>query len=144
MKWTLLLGVAAVALLVVAPMTMAADHAKGEKGKNMVRGEIKSIETNDTKAITGITLTVKAKEEGAAPETKVVKVTTDTKVQTFAKPAEGEKPTPKEGKIDDLKVGQRVSVKMTDDGASAATITIAPAGAGAHRHGEKKGKDKTE
>jgi len=131
MKWTLLLSVAAVALFVVAPMTMAADHAKGDKGKNMAGGEIKSIEKDS------ITLTVKAKEEGAEPTTKTIKITDATKVQTFDKPAEGEKPAPKAGKIEDLKVGQHVYVKLTDDG-SADTITIAPARAGGGKHGDKK------
>ena len=125
MKWTLLLGVAAVALFVVAPMAMGADHNKGDWGKNQVRGEIKSIDkTGD--AVTGITLTVKAKEEGADPETKAIKISDKTKVQTFGKPAEGEKPAPTPGKIDDLKAGLRVSVKLADDG-SADTITIVPA-----------------
>ena len=120
MKWTLLLGVAAVALFVLAPMAMAADHAKADAG---IRGAIKSIETSDAKVVTGITLTVKAKEEGADPETKVIKVTEKTKVQAFEKPAEGEKPAPKAGKIEDLKVGQRVYVKLAEDG-TADTITI--------------------
>jgi Rieske Fe-S protein len=126
MKLTLVLVVAALAMFVVAPTVFAADHAKGDKAKGAY-GEVTKIDTD------GKEITIKGKDDA---ETKI-KYTDATKVQIAQKPAEGEKPTPKEAKIDDVKVGTKIGVKLADDG-TAATITILPAGAG------KKAEKKTE
>lgn len=135
MRWTWMLWIAVAAMLVVAPVALAAKggdkgHAKG----TMVVGELTAV------AADSITVAAKAKEKGAAAESKTLKVTADTKVKIEKAPAaEGEKPTTENGKIEDLKVGQRVMVKCSEDGKTALGILVqAP---GAHKGGERGKKE---
>jgi len=138
MRWTWMLWIAVAAMLVVAPVALAADrggkggdkaHAKG----TMVGGELTAV------AADSITVAARAKEKGAAPESKTLAVTADTKVKIEKPPAaEGEKPKAEDGKIGDLKVGQRVMVKCSEDGKTALEILIPVPRA--HKGGDKGGK----
>jgi hypothetical protein len=128
-----MLWIAVAAMLVVAPVALAADgggkaHAKGTR----VSGELTAI----TDAKDSITVAARAKEKGAAPETKTIAVNTDTKVKVEEAPAkEGEKPKAKDGTVKDLAVGQRVMVKCSEDGKTALEILVqAPR---AHKGGKK-------
>ncbi|MBE3096780.1 MAG: hypothetical protein IMZ44_06565 [Planctomycetes bacterium] len=121
MRWTWMLWIAVAAVLVVAPVALAADHgAKG--GAKGTFGEIKSV---DIKNGTGtITIAVRGKEKGAT-EDKILGITTATKVKVEAAPAaEGEKPQAKEGTAADLVVGKRVMVKCSEDGKTALEIIV--------------------
>jgi len=131
MRWTWMLWIAVAAMLVVAPVALAAKggdkgHAKG----TMVVGELTAV-TADS-----ITVAAKAKEKGAAAESKTLKVTADTKVKIEKPPAAaGEKPTTEDGKVGDLKTGQKVMVKCSENGETALEIVVlAP---GAHKGGKK-------
>jgi len=131
MRWTWMLWIAVAAMLVVAPVALAAKggdkgHAKG----TMVVGELTAV-TADS-----ITVAAKAKEKGAAAESKTLAVTADTKVKIEKAPAaEGEKPTTEDGKIGDLKAGQKVMVKCTEDGKAALEIVVTVPRA--HKGGKK-------
>ena len=141
MRWTWMLWIAVAAMLVVAPVALAADrggkggdkaHAKGTG----VFGEIKSVDIKDGKGT--ITIAARGKEKGATEE-KTLAVTADTKVKIEKPPAaEGEKPKAEDGKIGDLKVGQRVMVKCSEDGKTALEILIPVPRA--HKGGDKGGK----
>jgi len=131
MRWTWMLWIAVAAMLVVAPVALAADHGgKGGAKGTRVFGELTAV------AADSITVAVKAKEKGAAAESKTLTVTADTKVKIEKAPAaEGEKPQAKDGTVGDLKVGQRVMVKCSEDGKTALEIhVLAP---GAHKGGKK-------
>lgn len=131
MRWTWMLWIAVAAMLVVAPVALAArggdkGHAKG----TMVVGELTAV-TADS-----ITVAVKAKEKGAAAESKTLAVTADTKVKIEKPPAAaGEKPKAEDGKVGDLKTGQKVMVKCSEDGKTALEIVVH--GSGEHKGGKK-------
>lgn len=122
MKRTWMLWIAVAAMLVVVPVALAADgggkaHAKGTG----VFGELTAVGEKE------ITVAVRAKEKGAAPESKVLAVNAETKVKIAKPPAAGvekAKPEFEEGKISDLKVGQRVMVKCSEDGKTALEIIV--------------------
>ena len=138
MKWTHLIWVAVAAMLVTAPMALAADKG-GDKAKGSgVYGELAKVVTDTNGAVTSIEVSVKGKDKTAPAETKTIAVNADTKILVAKEPPEGstEKPKPEEGKASDLVVGKRVAVKCTEDGTTALSITILPAGG--HKHGEKK------
>jgi hypothetical protein len=135
MKRTWMLWIAVAAMLVVVPVALAADgggkaHAKGTG----VFGELTAVGEKE------ITVAVRAKEKGAAPESKTLAVTADTKVKIQKAPAaEGEKPKAEDGKVGDLKVGQRVMVKCSEDGKTALEILVPVPGA--HKGGERGKKE---
>jgi len=124
MRWTWMLWIAVAAVLVVAPVALAADgggkaHAKGTG----VFGEIKSVDIKDGKGT--ITIAARGKEKGATEE-KTLAVTSATTVKIQKAPAaEGEKPKAEDGKIEDLKAGQRVMVRCSEDGKTALEILVA-------------------
>jgi hypothetical protein len=134
MKVTHLAWMAVAAMLLLAPMAMAADHGgKGKAKGTTVVGEIKSVDVDKGT----ITITVKGKEKGATEE-KTLAVTTATTVKIEKAPAaEGEKPKTEDGKLTDLVAGQRVVVKCTEDGKTALEILVLVKGA--HKGGDKGG-----
>jgi len=131
MRWTWMLWIAVAVMLVVAPVALAADHGgKGHAKGTMVSGELTAVTAES------ITVAAKAKEKGAAAESKTLAVTADTKVKIEKAPAaEGEKPTTEDGKIGDLKAGQKVMVKCTEDGKAALEIVVTVPRA--HKGGKK-------
>jgi len=130
MKVTHLAWMAVAAMLLVAPMAMAAGGKTHAKGTTVV-GEIKSVDVDKGT----ITITVKGKEKGATEE-KTLAVTTATTVKIEKAPAaEGEKPKTEDGKLTDLVAGQRVVVKCTEDGKTALEILVLVKGA--HKGGKK-------
>jgi len=139
MKWTHLIWVAVAAMLLTAPMALAADKG-GDKAKgSAVYGELTKVgkvENSDT--VNSIDISVKGKDKAAPAETKTIAVDANTKILVAKAPPEGstEKPKPEEGKASDLEVGKKVAVKCTEDGKTALSIMILPAGG--HKHGEKK------
>jgi len=144
MRWSYLVWVAVAALILTAPMALAAEKG-GEKGKAKgvhVFGELTKV-VKDGEKVTGIEVSAKGKEKGAAAETKAIAVDSSTKVMIEKEPAAGAekgKPKAEEGKLEDLKVGQRVMIRCTEDGAKAVEIMVALPGA--HKHGGEKGGDK--
>jgi hypothetical protein len=132
MRWTWMLWIAVAAMLVVAPVALAADHG-GKGGAKGTMGEIKSVDVKDGKGT--ITIAVRGKEKGATEE-KILTVTADTKVKIQKAPAaEGEKPTTEDGKVADLAAGQRVMVRCSEDGKTALEILVLVKGA--HKGGKK-------
>jgi hypothetical protein len=130
MRWSYLALVVAAAMLVAAPMALAAEKG-GERGKAKglgIHGEITAVAEDGST----ITVAVKGKEKG---ESKTIAVTGDTKilVQKPATGPDGEKPKAEPGTKDDLKVGKKVVVKCTEDGKTALQIVVMSAVA--HKRG---------
>jgi hypothetical protein len=132
-----MLWIAVAAMLVVAPVALAADRGGkgGDKGHAKgTMGELTAVGADS------ITVAVRAKEKGAAPESKTLAVTADTKVKIQKAPAaEGEKPKAEDGSLSDLKAGQRVMVKCSEDGKTALEILVQPPRA--HKGGERGKKE---
>jgi hypothetical protein len=131
MKVTHLAWMAVAAMLLLAPMAMAADHGGkgGAKGTKVV-GELTKVEKES------IEVTVKGKDKGAAPEVKTLKLTASTEVKIEKEPpAAGEKPKTEDGKVENLKPGQKVMVRCSEDGTTALEILVALPGA--HKGGKK-------
>jgi hypothetical protein len=135
MKVTHLAWMAVAAMLLLAPMAMAAGHGgKGGAKGAVLAGQIKTLDLDNHKII----VAVKGKDKGAA-EDKTVLVNDSTKVLIEkAAPGGDEKgrAKPEEGKLTDLKQDQKVLVRYTEEaGTLTATEIMVPA---AHR-GDKGG-----
>jgi hypothetical protein len=115
----MMLLVAVGAMLVIAPSAMAAKADKpADKGHgDMVFGVVQSV---DATAKT-ITITVKAKKDAPAGESKTINTTEKTTVVAGAKGEE------KEIKLGDIEKGARVAVTLAED-KTAAKIAVMPAG----------------
>jgi hypothetical protein len=114
MKWTYLALVAVAVMLAMGSMALAA----GAPPPGTVNGTIKTV-TADS-----IEITVRTRDKNATPEAKTLALTKDTKVLVEKEAAAGERPKAEEGKVADLVVGKRVSVKCSEDGKTALEITI--------------------
>ena len=122
MKWTYLALVAVAVMLVTGSMALAAGAPPGT-----VNGSITKV--TPEKDPTSIDISVRTGGKGAAPETKTLALTKDTKVMVEKEPgAAGERPKAEAGTTEDLKVRKRVSVKCSDDGKTALEITVRLAG----------------
>jgi hypothetical protein len=116
MKVTYLALVAVAVMLAMGSMALAADATKGTGNVNgaITKVDDKSMEIN-----------VRSRDKTAAPETKTLALTADTKVLVEKEPAAaGERPKTEAGTAKDLVVGKRVSVKCSEDGKTAVEVTV--------------------
>lgn len=131
MRWTYLALVAVAVMLVTGSMALAAE---GAKGAGNVNGAITKVDIDKTSGKGSMEINVRSRDKSAAPETKTLAITAETKVLVEKEAAAGERPKTEAGTTEALVVGKRVSVKCSEDGKTANEITVriarAPRGGG--------------